>query len=1201
MKRFPIGFGVIIRRAVFLGFLLLPCFAPSGICLARQSLRSTAEALLQAGDDEAAIGTLLLGVAAEPSDPYWYRKLAEIHAQRGELDRAATTLEEGGSRCAPEAQTLYQAAAVLRERMGEPGQALLDYRAMLRSAPRESAPALEKDLSQHLAYLGFSVDRSANTAGADASSGIGTAGFPGTNAAGLPVPGGFQTFARTVGVDVSVLRAPDAMERIFSYILENAASGGSKIQDNPALRDPLSYLRTYDKLMRHLNKLAAPALPGPGGSSEYVFRIPVLSAKPGKADFNTVKLLSFFGITLRADRGKSGQSQLILVQNTSGAFAERQLLLRSLGINVLDPSLSEIRFWVRREELPLILGADAWNTAILTGKVLNTSSLLERFLSNPKAMKLYIALAACSDQARQGLLRAVPGADLLKFSEPLVALGKQLEFRNGTLFLPGAQSSWDVLPAASSAGDRLAALLRAPDARGLGLYSALSAASRSVQSILTSATTLPQLYSSPYLQRWGVRNSDDLARVFSRLRADERGLFLPIDRRFAPLLISQDDSGTDSGGAGEFEPLRLEPAALPGLLDHATARPHTPFTLPDTLELLSYLQAERPEALGKESIAALSGSIFETPLFLDLIWDLNPPSDLLAGYIEFCRKLSSGRVESWDENRARTSESLFYLLSALRHEEAITHEDGVKLLAKLLEALNHTEEGRFAQAAARFLSQSLMPLLTRPVEPSTDSPDPMLRALSGPGRPTRFRFEGKRLELDSSANELSRMKGSIQQQRFTPLSSLLEICGMLDELESRGKPGTDDVKRLVEKLAAIRSPELEKPSAKETLQHVARSDIRALTRALDERMRIAGPSQLAAELSAGLHPELGVTLLAYCYAHAGSQGIDPLSFDANFVRRHRFFLKDRRSAAGWEPAHIERQQNAGTFVAGSLSGLSSALCRLETMQSARVYAAQKGTGLLPTLLSDVRTMRRSLLSDRAQEYVALTARLGRELLALTGMDKSAEAWADDVLSRLVAPKRKEQLFKAATQHNLDTVAQILSPSEQFLLGEAYLKTSGDAGTPLGAEPPPQMTSPVLQQLRAIESTSGQPDAALFRKEVEQYGVVLRRRLGIGDRSLAFIESYERLDGAAREDLLYERMCDLKIRLAELNYSLGLPALLTKEEGELALRGLLPPSPEIRTDGWRLALERIGLITAGDIRSWLDELVERGFLVINEKP
>ena len=229
MKRFPIGFEEIIQRTVFLGFLLSPCFSLNGICLARQSLQSTAETLLQAGDDEAAIRTLLQGIAAEPSEPYWYRKLAEVHAQRGELGRAATILEEGGSRCALEAQTFYQAAAALRERMGEPGQALLDYRTMLRSAPQERAPALEKDLSQHLAYLAFSVNRGSNSAGAQASSGIGTAGLPGTSAAGIPVPGGFQVFARTLGVDVSVLRAPDATERIFSYILENAASSGRKI------------------------------------------------------------------------------------------------------------------------------------------------------------------------------------------------------------------------------------------------------------------------------------------------------------------------------------------------------------------------------------------------------------------------------------------------------------------------------------------------------------------------------------------------------------------------------------------------------------------------------------------------------------------------------------------------------------------------------------------------------------------------------------------------------------------------------------------------------------------------------------------------------------------------------------------------------------------------------------------------------------
>jgi hypothetical protein len=80
-------------------------------------------------------------------------------------------------------------------------------------------------------------------------------------------------------------------------------------------------------------------------------------------------------------------------------------------------------------------------------------------------------------------------------------------------------------------------------------------------------------------------------------------------------------------------------------------------------------------------------------------------------------------------------------------------------------------------------------------------------------------------------------------------------------------------------------------------------------------------------------------------------------------------------------------------------------------------------------------------------------------------------------------------------------------------------------------------------------------------------------------------------------VLFERICDLKMRVAELNYALGLPACLGEVQGELAIRDILPASAAVRTNSWKLALEQIARLGVEHARGWVDELLNRGILVL----
>jgi hypothetical protein len=78
------------------------------------------------------------------------------------------------------------------------------------------------------------------------------------------------------------------------------------------------------------------------------------------------------------------------------------------------------------------------------------------------------------------------------------------------------------------------------------------------------------------------------------------------------------------------------------------------------------------------------------------------------------------------------------------------------------------------------------------------------------------------------------------------------------------------------------------------------------------------------------------------------------------------------------------------------------------------------------------------------------------------------------------------------------------------------------------------------------------------------------------------------------------MCDLKIRLADLHYALGLPAFVAEVETELALRDILPKSERIPLHGWKLVLDRVNRLGVDNTQSWIEEAVSRGWLLPAEE-
>jgi hypothetical protein len=284
------------------------------------------------------------------------------------------------------------------------------------------------------------------------------------------------------------------------------------------------------------------------------------------------------------------------------------------------------------------------------------------------------------------------------------------------------------------------------------------------------------------------------------------------------------------------------------------------------------------------------------------------------------------------------------------------------------------------------------------------------------------------------------------------------------------------------------------------------------------------------------------------------------------------------------------------------------------------------------MISGMRAVRPSRISDRAQEFVALAAGLGREVIAMSARDSGVRQWCLAYLEEHLPPSRRDRAAGFLDQSDTAGAVALLSPSERFFLGHSYLadvlgrdtggrqpglvglRTATDfegdgarsrrpdgafhsSSPPLRPKPaPPRFFSPALDRLTEILSDLRTDNDGRFREEINQYGSLLSRTLGLTQLRLAEPDSYELLQATAHPQMLYERICDLKIRLAEINYSLGLPAELVVSEGELAVRDILPKSAPVFTNTWKLALDQIERLGAGNALVWIEELLNEGVLI-----
>jgi tetratricopeptide (TPR) repeat protein len=1165
-------------------------------------LLHVAEAEIESGHGQEAVLTMRRVLAINPSDANAIHQIAGLFTQAGAFTNAATVLEDSAERIPDKARAFYREAAGLRERIEQYGEALLDYQAS-QAPPSDQATEAGRDLPSHLAYLSLMVKGTAEHLGGTVKK------APVGTGPGMIVPGGLSLLGRILGLDPATLTDAGATGRVFPAILETKPLTGDTTKLSRLQSEILDHFRICDRLVRYMKRKGISPTSTDQTGKKQTYILPLVGDP--KATDQTKKFLRFFGIKYSSSQ-KGGRTAVSLTVSHDPVMQQEQRLLSLLGIDIQAPNIRELRFAIGDEILPSIVGAKLIQEKILGLQKCDPRELLAEFIRRADEMRLYLALEHCTEPLRGALLQNFSGRELVPLTQVLANFGIFLEFKDGRLVLPG---TWESL--SSSSRSDPASFFREFVQYGGGrlvyAYCALVGATPAVQRYFTASSQslqeLVDLVAPAGPAHTSTANwNPEAARLIHMLDADEQGLILPIDPRFGPYLFPHRPE--TAGSHLHVSVKELASLTQPGGKPNPTGTPGADARL---IEFLKFVQDVRPEILTDGVIQAIMRSPAESPIYIDFIWDLRVPPDLLVPYLATCRNIAQTGNISWNVNRTRTSQSIFFLISVFCREGVIDAPTGQKLLREALASFAVTEEPAFLSNVLTFLTDMLLPELGKSLQMPADSPGLLLEALAGPRQQRIFLFNGSPFVQDAHAEQLQRIKGVIGLQHLADVADLLRAIQLVKKIQGSREANADWLQALaavVRKLPApAAAPQDKLPTPQQNVYEGIATELEAMSHpatVLDYPARL---QRALRQVVSVLHTELGLALLGYCYAYDASPQTALLSYDSDFIRKHDFYPHGQQAAwAGAELLEVQGNERGGV-ITGSLAGLQIQLNRLETAASAQSFARFGPGKLLPAMLSGMRVIHPPLRTDRAQEYVALTVRLGRELAAWCLLHPGKDGWCDQRLSALISPFRREQVADLLARGDPIAAMELLSPSELFFLGEAYLTESGMLPSrasmrlcPYGCDPvaplkAPDITSPVLERLREIIPPAGSADSDAFQSEVEQYGCSVWRRVGISDVSLRFCDSYERLQNSDLPDFLFDRIIDLKIWLAETDYAVGVPASVGGMVGELALQYLVADPGSTQVGTWNDLMKEIVRLGPAHQIMWMEELLNRGALLV----
>jgi hypothetical protein len=1013
----------------------------------------------------------------------------------------------------------------------------------------------------------------------------------------LSVLGGIRALASVAG-----MQGGSATERFVSQYAERVVRITSG--NYQTTRQFVLDLRDYFQILSRLQAMA-----GAEGAGSFE-----LSINPN--DTQSTEVLRQLGWRLKQHNGK-----FMLEIGERPADARRQVFASALGIdhaamkNQLE-SGRRFQLVIRSEQVPLVMNETFWREEVF--KNAPKRPLLQAFLDQPAAARLYIALNSMTQETRGQVLHAADAGTLLnRYSDLLCAFGSALWVQGGEVKVPGgasAQPLWEGLANASphQPPQFIAALLSADEGKLLAYYHQMACLPAAKQQFMTQSSDRFRAFYRAFpsaSRKLKVHNFYQYDGHFEDLLRE-----LPLDRDGHIEWPGGLQAWTGSTGCSTLravkpttkQPIHLkeEDELLLKLLDSNHRQQDQSCLQPEMFLALVRLDRHRHQPMDQSLAVLLRGNYAS---YQELFPYLASLPDLAAPQVALLFE-AANQLESLSGSMLNVGlgefHSLLQWLILLNGNGAIQDEAVVRLFAALCQgfvnAKSNADLAAHSCEMVRLIATTSQETLRRRASAgdlslpprmasriasgplvTPDVEEALIQSLAGVPHEIELAAGDRKLRFNYSVWRKQQMQKVLELQCVPSLNALLAIYETL-KLLGRGEKATpqalDRTKVLLSDLQRLdrSARQLLGDNQHRILSAARKDDLLSTFDSVLNAKDSQATRRFTTELTGLLNPHVQVALLGWVYAYYFSPHDLIATGDPCFVRKHQFF-EERPKRFTWPAMTVHVGESSvssmGGYLSGGLAQIATAAGELglrgnEVEESVVNDAASARMSALQ--LASLRAMPWAALDEHGPRVLAIKLLLGRELLVKAALNPQLLAELAEPLRDLIGLRRWTKVLLALSNHDFHTAFNLTSSSDLYFLIDSYLLRHPEGTwkeTPLGQ---------ALQN--ETQRTHSDQASLLGGFQVHSDGCVRPHLVHLGP--------YEAKEGFIREDRMAERLSSIAFDMAVAADQLGLPVQVLSLLSQKAVCQIAQKTSMTDRDDWEGALEGIRSL---QLESLLDSL------------
>lgn len=854
------------------------------------------------------------------------------------------------------------------------------------------------------------------------------------------VPGPLRSFARMSAIPPDI-----AADEILPALARNIVTQGYQAANTKEALEPTEYLKLVKRYLSQARELQTIA------GDEKVIRIEKCES-PNVAD-----LLRALGYRMR---GGCGSEVVLETVNAGRAFLTTD---SGFPLHELEQALRTDRpftYDYRPTAVPVLFGPEYWMTGAK-----DAPEFIDAFIADPSLGRLYLGFAKLDGETAAGLRKAAPYARLKLYAHVLDFFGGMFEIRDGKAVTPGGPrgaGAWaDMVGVSPDQGAAFFEKLIAKDDGWMAsLYDSLARIRGPAAAYLTEPARLKRFYAalrgritSPGPARPVFRASADLMLLTTRLRLDPDGKpHIPGNLEVWKNLFVNHPQGKYDGRLTRAATTWKEPDDLLDAL-FALCRKSVDNQPLRIFMSISDIDRNRKAPLQPATVDRLAREFRGMGAQYSIFSESRSLSDSsIVAFLDTANATGKIRDQLLECDTVGAYQSLVGIWQILVRLQSVPDGKADAVFAGITEPFAKVRNSRDLFDAGRNGVNLLLAAASGGERPATAAEAQERMAALLVGAPENADPEAR----EQAARDFQRI---LEAQRIVGLDALFQLADHIEGVSRGEKLNTALVNKLAGRISEVQLPRASLSAVEKnamsfgfwTEKHIDAERGLNLRAALDKAG--ADPEKVK-EVRGLLAPLLRDTLVALNYAYYAPPGAQIVYTNPLFVRSHDFagmasanqtWRLTEVLGSGWP-------SNAGGRLVGSLSGVAYALAEAEQnfLIPAQTQALIWGD-LAPQIIVSAKAARWWNVTPLQVHWVGLHLRYGLEALAESAGDPEWRTQALEALGALASPARTRQAALLLARGDAKRAADLVTPSELFLLAREIAQRGKTADSCLLAE------------------------------------------------------------------------------------------------------------------------------------------------------